>query len=339
MKTFKEWFDELSPKTRDYVKNLCYRGSLYNFNSKDYFAHININDEKIASFLTDGSYYSQGSKKASIVLARMLKERGVDLPKTFKTLEEEYLDGENDALYCLLPKEEIIDILKRKAKVHNGLDLPEWLFIQEDLDNPDFSTLSLGRVSADKIDCIQEIVKTPENIRALYKNNPQYINIDEVDDRTQDIFDDLFFGEDGWTEEQKLTMIGKVSAMTSSVEKFMRNVVAVDMSYLQYIDRIVGKRPALATELYNEKKPESELEANFTIAQSYRYPVFFRKFFTIVGCCIRKTLPKTKAGSIGDNSALLRFYNFDVKQIFAALFSDMCDLGVNETDEGEQIEA
>lgn len=339
MKTFKEWFDELSPKTRDYVKNLCYRGSLYNFNTKDYFAHIKLDDEKIASFLTDESYYSQGSKKAAIVLAQILKEKGVELPKTFETIEEKYLDGESDSLYCLLPKDKIISILKKKAETHAGLDLPEWLFIQEDLDNPDFSTLSLSRVSADKIDCIQEIVKTPENVRALYKNNPQYINIDEVDERTQDIFDDLFFGEDGWTEEQKLTMIGKVSAMTSSVEKFMRNVVAVDMSYLQYIDRIIGKRPALATELYNEKKPESELGVNFSIAQSYRYPVFFRKFFTIVGCCIRKTLPKTKAGSIGDNSALLRFYNFDIKQIFAALFSDMCDLSVDGTDEGEQIEA
>ena len=339
MKTFKEWFDELSPKTQDYVKNLCYRESLYNFNSKDYFAHINLDDEKIANFLIDTGYYSQGPKKASMVLARMLKEKGVELPKTFKVIEEKYLDGESDDLYCLLPKDEIIGILKKKAEIHAGLNLPEWLFIQEDLDNPDFSTLSLRSINADKVECVREIVKTPENVRALYKKNPQYINIDEVDDRTQDIFDDLFFGEDGWTEEQKLTMIGKVSAVTSSVEKFMRNVVAVDMSYLQYIDLIVSKRPALATELYNEKKPESELEENFSIAQSYRYPVFFRKFFTIVGCCIRKTLPKTKAGSIGDNSALLRFYNFDIKQIFAALFSDMCDLSVEETNEGEQIEA
>lgn len=137
-----------------------------------------------------------------------------------------------------------------------------------------------------------------------------------------DIFDELFFGEDGWTEEQKIRIVRTIRCYEDDVKDFMRKIVAVDKKYLKYIEEAISSNTALAQALCQQQKPQSELTGNETREQRYRYPKELRKLFQICGCCVRKSLPKTRVSKIGDVANIVKLYNYNFSDIFDAMYPE-----------------
>ena len=154
------------------------------------------------------------------------------------------------------------------------------------------------------------------------KENPMAISISR-DQINNDLVDELFFGEDQLTEDQKRRVITGYVRDVRDVKDFMQRFVAVDESYLKYLGYIIDDRPDLAMKLYKQKKPDDELAEygeHVKIADSYRYPKEYRKLFLIAGCCARENVGKAKAGLIGEIASLLKMYSWNYLDIFYCLY-------------------
>jgi hypothetical protein len=106
------------------------------------------------------------------------------------------------------------------------------------------------------------------------------------------------------------------------VEDFMERIVAVDHKYLRYLYNIVEKLPSLATEIYEQKKPDEELTGNESIPQTYRYSKDIRKLAKIAHACARKSVSKVNSAFLKEISPLLKIYGYNFNTIYDALYPE-----------------
>lgn len=323
MKTFKEWYDSLSERSQRYLNSYCY--IWLDPDSQDGYRHKTINVEQVKSDLAAGIVTGYQANIASTIyylmseLNKVNKEAVSD--ELLKLYEKEQADEYSVELFKCLPVERRKEIKRAERSVYAELDLRDLLFITEDYDNIDWSKLKVGRSDFNleiyseimgKEQALQYIIKHPDT---LDKN--QLINSENKND---ELFDRLFFGENGWDEAQRLSFIKSYPPHYKAVEDFMARIVAVDESYLRYIKCFIKQDPAIASYLYNQKKGEDEINDSMSVAERYRYPKDYRKLFQICACCERKNVGKAMTGLLMETASLMKIYSFDFDTIFDCLY-------------------
>ena len=107
-----------------------------------------------------------------------------------------------------------------------------------------------------------------------------------------------------------------------TIEDFFKRIVAVDHSYLRYIHEIIKRYPAIAMQLYQQKKPEAELSGNESTVEQYRYPKEIRKLFVIAHMCVLKRVSKVKSSIAKEVAPLLKIYGYKWDDVYDALYPE-----------------
>lgn len=326
--TFKEWYDKKSDDTQKYITERC--GWVNPFNKTGYMAKHTF--DTVQDVLNEeNSGYNE--VKHIFGLALLLKNGGT-VEDAIKYVIKNCGSIPHGAL-VLFDIEDRKKIARAMVKhdleenPHHRISFSTWLFIQEDYSNlTDIDKLDDGLCLTPSI---LEIFGDEAAIEYAKNNvNAADIRCFPKDGSNNVLFDRLFFGENGWNDEQKNKVIHTMAIsrgfnsyfnanddVLREVEHFIKNVCSVDKKYLKYLYQIIKENPSLATKLYEEKKPDTELSGNEPTDMTYRYPVWLRKLFLLMGCCARKTISKVNAGKLkNEGIALLRLYNYDFDQFF-----------------------
>ena len=328
--SFKDWYDSKSEDTKDYIKKQC--KDWIDLDASDlYKSQIKLDTVSSVIYLNMENRGEQYAYAMSLIM-----KLGGNLDDIFKYTDNEWNSIHNDSLR-IFPVEDRKKIVRNfySKRTQSGRyydqTFGDWLFMQEDYANLDISTLT------DKIplNTISEEILGKDNLVLYAKNDPDGIDytIFPKDGSRSELFDSLFFGENGWTEEQKDRVIrnickcrpngyyGRITerTLTEIAHTFLKNICTVDKANLRYFYELVDSQPQIANQLYNEKKPADELTGNETVEMTYRYPKWLRKLFLIMGCCARKRVSMANADKLKkEGIALLKLYGYDFNQYFTA---------------------
>lgn len=318
MKTFKQWVDGLGEAARDYIEKRC--SDWADFTTKDYYRKIDPNDTELLRKLIKEAYgYNKADKLLLATSMLLLQKADAESEEMFKTLLVNNGDYDN-TLCAVIGRDAYREWYKNKYGQRLNKSIDYILLMTDDFDNIDFSEYDNGNLTADPeyFDIFGE-----EYMLNFLRENPRLFKPTRlaIDDER---FDKLFFGENGWTEAQKKQVIGNYTGDVWQMDDFLERIVAVDKSYLKYVYNIIYRDAAAAAKLYTAKKDNYDVNTT-TVQQRFRYSKELRKLFMIAGCCARESLPKTKAGTIGDISALVKLYNFDFNSIFDCLYPELME--------------
>ena len=344
MKTFRQWFDNLSPVKQRYLRENC---SWIDVDSKDRYNHPSKEkldakfNESVLEMVAQSSrdrYYSSNNALESAALAFFQLHKDLLNEDAYKAIIKAATNNGTDRdINQYVDAFELREIVKVKHeerlaynKTHNEWDqknalysLSEKLLITEDFSAFDWTDTDVRDRYLDSK--MMEILGHDEVIRRA-KENPRAV--DSFRNREKEIhnpvFDELFFCEDGWTKEQKQQVINSYGCGVHDVEDFIARIVAVDESYLRYIGTyFIRNCPALGMHLYKQKKSQEEIDAlplKHRQEDEYRYSKSYRKLFQIAACCARENVGKAMAGTIGDISGILKMYSYNFNQIFDCLY-------------------
>lgn len=353
MKTFKQWFNSLSEETQKYLKETC---KWIDTTTKDYYTHptfgrnfVESSVAKITERLETDSWRHDSDLDAAFFY--FLKTNRATLSEDEynklmyglidcnSTIRDNAVDIEDLRTYARLyyQKKELYN--KRMGRDRKVLkELADVLLLTEDFSNIDWSEIDKGDLPM--TGPIMEILGHDEVIK-LAKENPGRLNLRYRNERggmNNPVFDELFFCENGWTPEQKRSVLDRYGYNEDDVRDFMERIVAVDESYLRFVGTyFISNNPALGMHLYKEKKPADELNAlpaGHKIEDEYRYPKEYRKLFQIAACCARENVGKAMAGTLGTASGILKMYGYNFNMIFDCLYPQYAE---EQTTEAETV--
>lgn len=339
MKTIEEWFQGLTETQQDYIKRTA---NGFDVNVPGYFEFDrDLDADKILSFIARGRLDSAGSsnterKEANLFLVYSLNKCNKELlsDDMFITyLENTYYNATYVRKY--LSKEIYLKHLESKvSRYSEGVyELDQLLISTEDFDNIDWNKLKSSSSF-----CNEELfgIMGREKAKAWLKEHPNAFDIHRDDESPliDELFDELFFGEDGWSESDKAVIIGRYAAHQYRFDALLKRVICVDKKYYKYIYPVIANRTALANEIYTAKKSEKELTGNETIEQVYKYSKEIRKLAQIAACCARGNISKAMTGTLAEVAGLMKIYQYDFDKIFACMYPETI-----EDDEEEYQEA
>lgn len=318
VKTFKEFFDELDTDCQEYIVN---NFEWVDTSTSDYYkqyipevGHVNAALDRV-----EFEYSFKGTKNAYGMACQLAYHKqnlgGINDESYYNAMSalcREY----SDCMYFLSLNERrrfVFDVHETTV----GYNLQWVLFLTTDFNNIPYNLLS----QTQRLSKLDRKVIGYDKSRELLKEHPlRYkLELNEQDD----LFDDLFFGENGWTEKQRLEIIKNYTYPNlGKLNDFMKRIVSVDQAYLKHLDVLVESRSAISNEAYKEQKPDSEITNGMSIPQKYRYPVEYRKLFLAAGVCARKNMSKSLASSLGDLAVIIKMYRFDFQKVYQSLYPE-----------------
>lgn len=324
MKTIEEWFQGLTEDQQQYLINTV---TGFNVDVPSYFKFDQGFDlDKIHRTISrdrfNMSNTSAETKEAHLFLLYNLnKHDKTQLPDKvfFDYLLNAYYDF--STARELLPKDIYLKYLNlnyNKSTVEERT-LDQLLITTEDFDNIDWLKLS---PYAHYCNEVLFGIMGKENAKAWLKENPMGFDTSSDGPLINEIFDELFFGENGWDEFDRETIVKKYYGYLSDFNKLLERIVCVDKKYYKYIYSFIERQTALASKIYSEKKSEEELTGNETTEQVYRYSKEIRKLVQIAACCIRGNISKTMTGTLAEVAGLMKIYNYDFDKIFACMYPE-----------------
>lgn len=327
MKTIEEWFQGLTETQQNYIKRTA---NGFDVNVPGYFEfNKDLDTDKILSFIARGRLDSAGStnverKEANLFLVYSLNKCNKELlsDDMFITyLDNTYYDTSYVRKY--LSKEIYLKLLKNKYSRYGEkiYELDQLLISTEDFDN-----INWNKLKNSSSFCNEELfgIMGREKAKEWLKEYPEAFDIyrDEEQPLIDELFDELFFGEDGWSESDKMVVVRRYAAHQYRFDDLLKRVICVDKKYYKYIYPFIEDRTAMATEIYKAKKSEEELTGNETVEQVYKYSKEIRKLAQIAACCVRGNISKAMTGTLAEVAGLMKIYQYDFDKIFACMYPE-----------------
>lgn len=331
MKTFKEWYQSLGDKAQEKVRSFGW----VDMSTSDGYAKTELTEKNLDQYIKDNlaeimsdhsSYYMDGTSKtllSYIAIKEFLDRHPKYMSSDNKNELIRKFVNESSDIKPLLSREQRIACIEAKASYRDEkrYSLEELIYITDDFDTIDWSKLKDNTGLDDALVQMMD----EEHILERLKVEPTLIRITKQD-YDNDLFDKLFFGEDGWTEEQKRQVIRHhYSACSSDIEDFVGRIVSVDMSNLKYLPHIIryGHDTSSLTAEFKRKKSEEDLTANGISSKSqssYFYSKEVRTAFQILWCCKNERMAASRARAVGELASIIKLYNYDYQQIIDALY-------------------
>lgn len=216
----------------------------------------------------------------------------------------------NNLLYCLplkyVRKLKAKDIEPRSVR---ELTLEELLLFTSDFSNIHWNHLDLAHIYG--IGEIEMELIPKDILKPYVKENGlnAFTDISKLDINNE-LFDEMFFGEDGWTEQQKADIFDRYYKNDeSSFNDFLKRIVCADTThtYIRKLNKLFDGRSTIYSYLYNLKKPEDEL-AKCKKKDKYRYSKTLRQLIWAIRCCNYNRLTTADCRKLGDLAPILKMY-------------------------------
>lgn len=162
-----------------------------------------------------------------------------------------------------------------------------------------------------------------KNMKLIWKENAEYIRFtDNLFEKHIDLFDELFFCENGWNDTQKANFINNASYGMESFKKFVKYILSVDMSYIKNLPSMLRHDTAMINALASELKPDDEITEGMTYPQKYRYPKKFRNLLKVLYICIKEKCYKTRANQLKEIASIAKLYSYDFSLVCEAMYPE-----------------
>ena len=339
MKTLKQWYDSLSEPAQNWIVENC--SAWFDKDQADYYRVAETAKDKddlkrILASQEGMDKYSDYSNARVIahkyaVLLRYLNETQPELitkemlNNSIYQMVDSGMHTKNDWLHL---SDEMKPIAFRRCFVKWGkMNLAHALYMVKDFDNLD--------INWDEVDYPQltpeviEIIGMEQAKKVAQEGGEYAVSKMVAYGKDRDLFDELFFCKDSWlNNHNKYQVLNRIYASSerlptlTSTEDFFKRIVAVDHAYLRFIYDIIKRYPAIAMQLYQQKKPESELTGNESVPEQYRYPKEIRKLFIIAHMCVLKRVSKVKSSIAKEVAPLLKIYGYNWNDVYDALYPE-----------------
>lgn len=343
MKTLKEWFDNLSEDAQSLLKNNC---DWIDTDKPDYYRDDTMIDTDEMIYRINRINKYSNSDQADLFMFSYLDmykrhHTEEETSKLLNTVIKRFVEQDDDYIYCDLPKNfyQLFDSLEAKRKmfilIHSSrsrrLSLFDQLYLVDDFDKiPQYIDIE-NTLFPDALDDRLSEIFTKDLIKSLCKANENKILVNFG--KPNDLFDELFFCENGWNDTQKRCVLKSlyVSNFThcqtsdtdlTKFEDFMERIVCVDKRYLRFIYDIVVKIPALGNKIYEQKKDSSDLTGDEKGDQLYKYNKTVRKLAKLANICSRKSLSKVNGRAYKELSPLIKIYGYDFSTLYDVIMDE-----------------
>lgn len=325
--SFKEWFDTKSDAAKEFILNRC--KDWIDTSTPDYYK-TQKTDLDIKDITSNDSEWFGRSCFAMYILSKNKKTKLSDYAEYYRNHEYRSVDFHS---LRFLPVDMRKKIMSRiRYSEDKAIEFNEWLFCIEDYSKLGeyVQALDFDRDGAN--DTLMDILGKEAAIEYA-KLHQKIMTLEMMPNNSRSIiFDTLFYGENGWSEDQKKSLMrdwaraihwqcgrydkeGKIKSM----QKALYHVGMVRKEDLRYIYEIISSLPELGQQLYDLKKPASELTGNESSEMKYRYPMWLRKLFIIMACCARENISTANIQKLQkEGASLLKLYNFDFDKYFDA---------------------
>lgn len=343
--TLREYLDSLPEVSQKWLEANC---KFIDVNSKDGYKHKEPMLDVIQKRLADSNYHREISEED--VIFSMLLSRNSKGEYVYSNGNDLSTDERNELIYSLLYNKHgsnmldysetyylplgYIRLAAKKAiqryqedeseENKDKLELNDLLLFTDDFSNIDWSKLRLNSWMTVTTGLLGIL---PKDIAKKYLLcRPTALDINHIP-MDCDVFDELFFGEDGWSERQKHDVIGKIEHSEQGVANFMQRIVAVEKKYLREIYDLIcysynqNVNKSFSNSLYCLKKPTEELN-NCPKKYQYRYSDEYRKLFWIARCCYLGYTNRTAVSKMKDAGSLLKLYGYNFNNIFDILYPE-----------------
>lgn len=346
MKTLKQYFDSLSPEAQNWIENECC--DWFDKNEPDYYKKAKITnsnkvlEDYIAGLPEQVHYYSNLNRQdlVKLTLEAMINDPATSqetIDKFAVTMVNKFASDCNRDIHMYVSdkyREEVFKIRHNESYYSSDetkLAIENYLYTVKDYDNIELNWLKLYDNHDLSKTVMLDILGRKNYLDIIDKNSTGFVEQLKINEMN-DIFDELFFCSDKWDNKEKKRLLkaryvnglskGCTHSNLALVEDFMQRIVAVDHKYLRYLYDIVETLPSLATEIYEQKKPDDELTGKETIPQTYRYSKDIRKLAKIAHACARKSVSKANSAFLKEISPLLRIYGYNFNDIYDALYPE-----------------
>lgn len=337
MKTFRQWYDELPEDAQRYIRT---------------FRWVDISQPSGRKYINT----VRTEETEALLQTKMIKcndgtfiKSAIVYPTFVRAAKEEFTDDELLTIYAKLADNDIYfinyvspelqpKVLNRmyQMKGDNPRYVQEIIECIEDFDNMpqvDVRHIYLGNV-VNSGQCsfkILEIIFGSHVLKEYLKTNPLSYGwrVYASSGVHNKIFDELFFGENGWSQSSKMKFIRNYEVDLQAFYDFMKRIVAVDEKYIKAVFLFAQKRASFMTELYQKHKDNEDLTGNETKDGLYRFLKKHRKLFKIAQCCVRKSIEGQNLKILKEEAGLIRLYNFDFDRIFDSLYPEFEHLDLN----------
>lgn len=337
MKTFRQWYDELPEDAQKYVRTF-YWVDPSQPSGRKYIDSIRNADTE-ALLQTRMIRCNDGRAiKSEIVYPTFVRATKEDFSEDeVLTIYAKLTDDDHDFIYYISPELQP-KVLDRMYEIKNDRPrhVPKIIESIEDFDNMpqiDVRHIYLGNVLNNN-QCsfaVLELIIGKHILKEYLKNNPISYGwrVYESSGLHNTIFDELFFGENGWSDANKIKFIRNYEVYIPAFYDFMKRIVAVDERYIKAVYLFAQKRVSFMTELYQKHKEDEDLTGNETKDGLYRFLKKYRKLFKIAQCCVRKSIKGQNLKILKDEAGLIRLYDFDFDRIFDSLYPEFEHLDLN----------
>lgn len=343
MLTFRQYLDNLSDEAKTWLQNHCcfvdlesedgYKHRDYSkFDQKGYLEMYNsIAGDQLAEIIT-------GVLLAKDDNGKYVNRKDLSEKERFDYLYnilEKYHAGRSlksaKQLYAL-PLEYVRRAFEHQGKYYHGynedrpdaLDFETLMLFTDDFSRIDWNALSIH--SMDYVENATIEVLPKEKVKEILKAHPTRLWRNKLPIDCE-VFDELFFGENGWDDSQKLDIIDNIYHKNAEdFEDFMKRIVAVDKHYLRYVKIFFKGNKKLASELYRLKMPEDERATyRHPGKHKYRYSDEYRKLFWVARCCAKGEMTGACVDKIGNVATIMKYYGTDFDKIFDMMYPELSE--------------
>lgn len=330
MKTFKEWFDGLSERTQAVIIDNC---DWVDMNEPDYrkkahpIKEVDVLLKKLMwNYSSESNFFRSVSLSAlrefTLEFIRTVGDKGLLPVSTVDKIVKDYTETDCSGRWVDIKD----SILREKAfdEQYRGswsrmYNFWAYLATVKDFDNITWENCDLSRhnLTVERMEILGK-----EKAKEVLKENPALMcNPNELP-LDCEIFDELWFGEDGWTNTQKHAIMRKYSPNMEHFKDFIQRIVAVDHGYLRWMQYFIEQSSAFATDIYSERKPEEEITSTTGVQGKFRFNKDIRQLAHVCACCERKRVGKAMQANLGISGSLLKLYGFNFNEIYNALFPE-----------------
>lgn len=333
MKTLKQFYDSLSEGAQAWMRNNC--TAWFDVNQADYYAKPDLATTDLKELKNILSEKLEDSRYSDYAISKKITTKYADLliylsnthPDIVSKHEADVAINQlfevnqiTDKTWLLLSEEQRKEAFIKSFKRFGKMRLYQYLYLIKD-----FEDFTINWEECESVSLIPEIVEIigKKNAYAMIDRYGSDISKMIKFGKENDFFDELFFcNTETLNSVQKIRLLEDVYADSyhlptlESTADFFKRIVAVDHSYLRFIYIIINRYPALATKLYNEKKPDNEPGEN------HRYNKELRKLFMIAHACSMGRVSKNKCSIVKEIAPLLKIYNFKFNDIYEAMYPE-----------------
>ena len=346
MKTLRQWYDGLSINAKEWMQKHC--DDWFDANEEDCYKKPSKGSTEgaltayHATFPETPRYYDNLNRQDTIKMLLESLRHNPDITQAkidmlVKDLVKSYKGDCCNDIHMYASEDIRKEIFLKRHNERYGddsmaVDIDHYLYLIKDYDEMYINWDELYHDRTLNTAIMDEIIGRKNFLQVVKKSDPVGFAEQIPDRQRNELFDALFFCEDGWSHKTKLDILhkryiyplckGETERNLRVFADFMERIVCVDHSYLRYIYKFVEEVPSIANDIYEQKKPSDELTGNETIPQTYRYPKDIRKLAKIAHACARKSVSKANSAFLKEISPLLRLYGYNFNDIYDALYPE-----------------